>query len=69
MMMAQNFHAITVITGRNEKLNNLIPVQFKHPIAETKHEALSWCFKHERWHCAEMEAIKRDVGHATKWMK
>jgi len=126
MMMAQNFHAITVITGRNEKVNNLIPVvqynkifngmgslhrsvekdfiptatlkgqfdtifeicignlgtlrddilgeklepiPFKHPIAETKREALSWCFKHEMWHCAEMEAIKRDVGHATKWMK
>lgn len=26
MMMAQNFHAITVITGRNEKINDFMPV-------------------------------------------
>jgi len=125
MMMAQNFHAITVITGKNEKVNDLIPVAqynkifygmgslhrsvdkdlistaklkeqfdtvheicidnlarlndevldhklepipFKHPIAETKYEAISWCFKHEMWHSAEMEAIKRDLGHPIKWM-
>jgi len=125
LMMAQNFHAITVITGRNEKVNEMIPVaeyvklfngmgtlhrsvkediipssklkqQFdavhnicieslnkltdeilsdrlepipiKHPIAETKYEAISWCFKHEMWHSAEMEAIKRDLGHPIRWM-
>jgi len=126
MMMAQNFHGITVITGRNENVINLIPVakyvsyfngmgalhrsieegvipptalkqQFdaihkvcletlhslededlredlepipiKHPIAETKYEAISWCFKHEMWHCAEMEAIKRELGHPIIWTK
>ena len=125
IMMAQNFHAITVITGRNEKVNELIPVvqynkifngmgtlhrsvekdliptvqlkeqfdtvhkicidnlddlsddildnklepiPFKHPVANVKYEALSWCFKHEMWHAAEMEAIKRDLGHPIKWI-
>jgi hypothetical protein len=125
MMMSQNFHAITVITGRNEKVGNLIPVAdyvklfngmgtlhrsvennlvpastlkeqfdavheicmdnlsrltddmlgeklepipFKHPVANIKYEALSWCFKHEMWHSAEMEAIKLALGHPIKWM-
>ena len=36
----------------------LQPLPFKHPVAETKYEALSWSFKHEMWHSAEMEAIK-----------
>jgi hypothetical protein len=122
VMMGQNYHAITAITGRNEKVydlipvtnyvkifngmgnlhrsveNNLIPtselknqldavheicidnlsklsdeileekIPFKHPVAETKYEALSWCFKHEMWHCAEMEAIKRSLGYPIKWL-
>ena len=125
LMMAQNFHALTVITGRNEQIYNIIPVQFnkifngmgslhrsvekdiitakelkgqfnmvheiclenlsrlsddilfeklepipfKHPVADNKYEALSWCFKHEMWHCAEMEAIKRDFGYSIKWLR
>jgi hypothetical protein len=125
LMMSQNFHAITVITGKNENVFNLIPVAnyvkvfngmgslhrsvdidfvsakklkeqfdivhqicienldkltdgilqdklepipFKHPIAEIKYEALSWSFKHEMWHSAEMEDIKRALGHPIKWM-
>ena len=124
LMMAQNFHALTVITGRNEivykeipiqfnkifngmgslhrsvekdiitakelkeqfdmvheiclnSLNNLSddilfdklePIPFKHPVAENKYEALSWCFKHEMWHSAEMEAIKRVLGYSIKWI-
>lgn len=125
LMMAQNFHALTVITGLNEKVNHLIPVAqfnktfngmgslhrsvekdivtakelkeqfkmvyeicldslskqnddilfdglepipFKHPVADTKYEALSWCFKHEMWHAAEMEAIKRALGYPIKWI-
>jgi hypothetical protein len=125
LIMSQNFHAITVITGGNEKVYNLMPVSqysklfygmgtlhrsveknllptarlkklfdtvheicldnlsrlsddilgdklepipFKHPIANTKYEALSWCFKHEMWHSAEMEDIKRTLGHPIKWM-
>ena len=124
LMMAQNFHALTVITGRNEKIHKVIPIQFnkifngmgslhrsvdkdiitakelkeqfdmvheiclnslnnlsddilfdklepipfKHPVAENKYEALSWCFKHEMWHSAEMEAIKRDLGYPIKWI-
>jgi hypothetical protein len=47
-------------------LNEQIP--FKHPIATTKYEALSWSFKHEMWHSAEMEAIKRFLGHPIKWI-
>lgn len=126
IMMAQNFHALTVITGRNEKVNNLIsvaqynkifngmgslhrsvekdliptstlkeqfdtvhdicldnlsklnddilndslePIHFKHPVADIKYEALSWCFKHEMWHSAEMEEIKRTLGHPIKWLR
>jgi hypothetical protein len=126
MMMAQNFHALTVITGRNEKVNNLIPVvqfnkifngmgslhrsvekniisatklkeyfdtvheisldnlskltddilndklepiPFRHPVADVKYDALSWCFKHEMWHSAEMEEIKRALGYPIKWLR
>lgn len=47
---------------------NLEPIPFKHPVANNKYEALSWCFKHEMWHSAEMEAIKRALGHPAKWM-
>jgi hypothetical protein len=125
LLISQNFHAITCITGRNEKVFNLFPVAeyvkifngmgtlhrsvekdlitttklkeqfdsvheicienlsrlhndilfealepipFKHPVANNKHEALSWCFKHEMWHSAEMEAIKRALGFPIKWM-
>jgi hypothetical protein len=45
----------------------LEPIPFKHPVAETKYEALSWCFKHEMWHSAEMEAVKRALGYPIKW--
>jgi hypothetical protein len=125
LMMSQNFHAITVITGKNEKVYDLIPVvnyvklfngmgalhrsvekdliptsklkeqldtvheicldnlckltddildnkletiPFKHPVANIKYEAISWSFKHEMWHSAEMEAIKRDLGYPIKWI-
>lgn len=126
LIISQNFHAITCITGRNEKIFSLIPVveyvkifngmgalhrsvekdliptsklkeqfnsiheicienlsrlnddilfeplepiPFKHPVANTKYEALSWCFKHEMWHSAEMEAIKLALGYPIVWMK
>ena len=126
LIVAQNFHAITVITGPNEKVSQLIPVNrynkifngmgtlhrsveaslippatlksqldclheicmenlsqlednilenplepipFKHPVATTKYEALSWCFKHEMWHSAEMEEIKRALGYPIEWIK
>lgn len=124
LMMAQNYHAIAVISGINEKVTKLIPVRrfavlfngmgslhrsaekdlvptsilkeqfdrvheicldglsklnddilgeeleplsIKHPIARTKYEALSWSFKHEMWHSAEMEEIKRRLGYPVKW--
>jgi len=125
LMVSQNFHALTVITGKNEKVYELIPVAqyvkyfngmgtlhrsvekdfiptaklkaefdavhgicidnlnklsdnilgdklepfpIKHPVANIKYEALSWCFKHEMWHSAEMEDIKRALGYPIKWM-
>lgn len=126
LMISQNFHAITCITGRNKKVSNLIPITdyvkifngmgtlhrsaekdiiptsklikqfnavheicidnlsqlddeilphalepipFKHLVANTKYDALSWCFKHEMWHSAEMEAIKLALNHPIVWMK
>lgn len=125
IMVSQNFHAIWVVAGKNERLFELVPMakysrlfygmgalhrsvsidliptsilkeQFdtvhaicldtlstladenliekleptpiKHPMAETKYEALSWSFKHEMWHCAEMESIKLALGHPIKWI-
>ncbi|NDV80225.1 DinB family protein [Dysgonomonas sp. 511] len=126
LLISQNFHAITCITGRNSKVSDLIPIAdyvrifngmgvlhrsvdkdiilpselieqfnavneicienlsrldddilshelepipFKHPVANTKYDALSWCFKHEMWHSAEMEAIKLALKHPIVWMK
>ncbi len=125
LIISQNFHAITCITGRNKKIfdlipivdyvklfngmgalhrsvekdliqtaklkeqfdtvhnicleslsiltddilsDNLEPILFKHPVANTKYEALSWCFKHEMWHSAEMESIKLALRHPIIWM-
>ena len=50
-------------------VDQLEPIPFKHPMADNKYEAISWSFKHEMWHCAEMEDIKRRLGYPTKWMK
>ena len=53
-----------------EQLNDkLEPIPFKHPMADIKYEALSWSFKHEMWHCAEMEYLKIRLGYPIKWMK
>lgn len=49
--------------------DKLEPLPFTHPVAETKYEALSWSFKHEMWHSAEMEDIKRRLGYPIVWMK
>ena len=46
----------------------LEPIPFKHPVAINKYEALSWCFKHEMWHSAEMEELKRMLGYPIKWI-
>jgi hypothetical protein len=48
---------------------SLEPIPFKHPMANSKYEALSWSFKHEMWHSAEMEEIKRMLGHPIKWLR
>lgn len=126
LMISQNFHAITCVTGKNEKVYKTIPITeyvklfngmgtqhrsiekdlipttklkeqlniihsiclesldivndnmlndeiepipFKHPVANTKYDALSWCFKHEMWHAAEMEAIKTALQYPITWMK
>ena len=61
-----------------EKLDNandqiltedLEPTIFKNPIARNKYDAISWSFKHEMWHCAEMEQIKIALGKQFKWVK
>ena len=46
----------------------LEPIPFKHPVAENKYQALSWSFKHEMWHCAEMEQIKILLNRQFKWL-
>ncbi|TFH21421.1 MAG: DinB family protein [Bacteroidia bacterium] len=101
LMLSQNFHAITVISGKNAQVFKMIPphilkeqfdavheicvdnlsklpedileeglepIPIKHPVATTKYEALSWCFKHEMWQSAEMEDIKRALGHPIQWV-
>lgn len=50
-------------------IQELESIPFKHPVAATKYEALSWCFKHEMWHSAEMKAIKIALEYPTVWMK
>ena len=49
--------------------NKLEPTVFKNPIATNKYEAISWSFKHEMWHCAEMEQIKIKLGKQFEWIK
>lgn len=47
----------------------LEPASFKNPIAQNKYDAISWSFKHEMWHCAEMEQIKIRLGRQFQWLK
>lgn len=42
--------------------------KMKHPFATNKYEALSWAFKHDIWHCAEMELLKMNMDINHKWM-
>jgi hypothetical protein len=49
--------------------DQLEPTLFKNPIALNKYEAISWSFKHEMWHCAEMEQIKIHLGKQFTWIK
>ncbi len=57
------------VLNDNILLDELEPIPFKHPVANNKYEALSWCFKHEMWHSAEMEAIKLALGHPIIWLE
>jgi len=74
--LKQQFEAVHEICIDNlMKLNDdilvqpLEPIPFRHPVADTKYEALSWCFKHEMWHSAEMEEIKRMLGYPIQWLR
>jgi len=74
--LLEQFNAIHEICIENlSRLNDdilhdkLEPIPFEHPVARNKYEALSWCFKHEMWHSAEMEAIKSALGYPIRWMK
>lgn len=56
-------------TSNDEILTEeLEPTPFKNPIAKNKYDAISWSFKHEMWHCAEMEQIKIKLGKQFKWI-
>ena len=56
-------------TFPEKKLDDpLEPVPLKHPLATTKYEEFSWSFKHEMWHCAEMELVKRLIGKPIQWV-
>lgn len=35
------------------------PIKQKHPVAETKLDAVSWNIKHTMWHCGQIASIKR----------
>ena len=65
-------HDISITGLRNlqdSDLNRpLEPTKMKHPFAKTKYEALSWAFKHDIWHCAEIENLKMNLGIGHKWM-
>lgn len=37
------------------------PIKQKHPVANTKFEAISWNVKHTMWHCGQMATLKRMV--------
>lgn len=62
---------INSISSLNDSIlsEELELIPFKHPVANNKYEALSWCFKHEMWHSAEMEAIKTALEYPIKWME
>ena len=44
-----------------DEYNNALPqVPFPHPSAETVGDILGYAIRHEMWHCAEIEALKRE---------
>ncbi len=47
--------------------SKLEPTKFPHPTAEIKHEALSWNYMHEMYHCGQIGILKRELGHPTNW--
>ena len=56
-------------TLRDNILHQLLhPDSSFNPMAKTKYEALAWCYKHEMWHCAEMEHLKIALGFQTNWI-
>jgi len=61
---------IEKLDGANDSIleEDLEPTLFKNPIAHNKYDAISWSFKHEMWHCAEMEQIKIKLGKQFKWI-
>lgn len=38
------------------------PIKQKHPVAETKLDAVSWNIKHTMWHCGQIASIKRLIN-------
>lgn len=62
--------SVEKLASANDKIltEALEPTMFKNPIANTKYEAIAWSFKHEMWHCAEMEQIKIGLGKQFQWL-
>jgi uncharacterized damage-inducible protein DinB len=50
---------IDTLTSDDLTQDVLQPVKQKHPVAETKLEAVSWNIKHTMWHCGQIASIKR----------
>ena len=71
--LVSTIHEICIdnLTQLNDDIliEQLEPIPFKHPVANNKYEALSWCFKHEMWHSAEMEAIKVALNYPIVWLE
>lgn len=50
---------INALPSKDLQQDVLQPVPQKHPVAETKLEAISWNIKHTMWHCGQIASIKR----------
>lgn len=64
-----NKYANRVIDHLKEEdlIAGLEPTKFPHPIAKTKYEALTWCFRHEMWHLGQIATLKRILNNPVQW--
>lgn len=50
---------VSGLTLNDLKSNVEQPIKQKHPVANTKLDAVSWNIKHTMWHCGQIASIKR----------